>query len=66
MGAFSIKREGVDRQAIDTAIDVLVRADRPLVMFPRGLHLTHYRPAEDALGWNCCYGPHRGEEACPR
>lgn len=36
MGAFSVNREGVDRQAIDTAIDVLVKAERPLVIFPEG------------------------------
>lgn len=36
MGAFSVNREGVDRQAINTAIDVLVKAERPLVIFPEG------------------------------
>lgn len=36
MGAFSVHREGVDRQAINTAIDLLVAADRPLVIFPEG------------------------------
>lgn len=36
MGGFSINREGVDRQAINMAIDVLSEAERPLVVFPEG------------------------------
>jgi 1-acyl-sn-glycerol-3-phosphate acyltransferase len=36
MGAFSVHREGVDRQAINTAIEILERADRPLILFPEG------------------------------
>jgi 1-acyl-sn-glycerol-3-phosphate acyltransferase len=36
MGAFSVNREGVDRQAINTAIDVLDTARRPLMVFPEG------------------------------
>ena len=36
IGAFSIYREGVDRQAIETAIDILAKGKRPLVMFPEG------------------------------
>ncbi|MBP87179.1 MAG: 1-acyl-sn-glycerol-3-phosphate acyltransferase [Planctomycetaceae bacterium] len=36
MGAFSVYREGVDRQAINTAIAVLERAERPLILFPEG------------------------------
>jgi 1-acyl-sn-glycerol-3-phosphate acyltransferase len=36
MGAFSIYREGVDRTAINTAIDILRTAERPLVVFPEG------------------------------
>ncbi len=35
-GAFSVYREGLDRTAINTAIDVLVEAKRPLVIFPEG------------------------------
>jgi 1-acyl-sn-glycerol-3-phosphate acyltransferase len=35
-GAFSIYREGVDRAALNTAIDILESAQRPLVMFPEG------------------------------
>ncbi len=36
MGAFSVYREGVDRQSLDTAIDILAEAQRPLVLFPEG------------------------------
>ncbi len=36
MGGFSVYREGVDRQSIATAIDVMVEAKRPLVLFPEG------------------------------
>ncbi|MEO8495379.1 MAG: 1-acyl-sn-glycerol-3-phosphate acyltransferase [Planctomycetota bacterium] len=36
MGGFSLYREGVDRQAINTAIEILETAERPLVLFPEG------------------------------
>jgi 1-acyl-sn-glycerol-3-phosphate acyltransferase len=36
MGAFSVNREGLDRAAVDYAIDVLVKAERPLLIFPAG------------------------------
>ncbi len=36
MGGFSIFREGTDRQALDTAIDILTHRTRPLVLFPEG------------------------------
>lgn len=36
MGAFSIFREGVDRQSIETAIQILTDAERPLLIFPEG------------------------------
>jgi 1-acyl-sn-glycerol-3-phosphate acyltransferase len=36
-GAFSIYREGVDRSAVNTCIDILESAERPLVIFPEGL-----------------------------
>lgn len=36
MGAFSINREGLDRQAIDYAIKILQSAERPLLLFPEG------------------------------
>ncbi len=36
MGAFSIYREGVDRQSIDLAVEILATGERPLVIFPEG------------------------------
>lgn len=36
VGAFSIYREGVDRKSVQTAIDILARGHRPLVIFPEG------------------------------
>jgi len=36
MGAFSVNREGVDRQAVNLAIEILTNAERPLVLFPEG------------------------------
>lgn len=36
MGGFSVYREGLDRQSLDTAINILVTAQRPLVVFPEG------------------------------
>ncbi len=35
-GGFSVYREGADRQSLDTAINILVDAQRPLVVFPEG------------------------------
>lgn len=35
-GAFSIYREGIDRTAINTAVDILESAKRPLILFPEG------------------------------
>ena len=36
-GAFSVYREGMDRQTLQTAIDMLHQAKRPLVIFPEGV-----------------------------
>ena len=35
-GAFSIYREGMDKQAVQSSIDILEAAERPLVIFPEG------------------------------
>ena len=35
-GAFSIYREGMDKQAVQSSIDILTTAKRPLVIFPEG------------------------------
>ena len=37
MGAFSVYREGMDRTAVKAAIEMLVEAHRPLVVFPEGI-----------------------------
>jgi 1-acyl-sn-glycerol-3-phosphate acyltransferase len=36
MGAFSVYREGLDRQSLDLAVDILSTPNRPLVVFPEG------------------------------
>ncbi|MCU0717086.1 MAG: 1-acyl-sn-glycerol-3-phosphate acyltransferase [Pirellula sp.] len=36
MGAFSVYREGLDRQSLDLAVDILSGTERPLVVFPEG------------------------------
>jgi 1-acyl-sn-glycerol-3-phosphate acyltransferase len=41
MGAFSVLREGNDRQAIETAIDILISRRRPLIVFPEGAITRH-------------------------
>jgi 1-acyl-sn-glycerol-3-phosphate acyltransferase len=35
-GAFSIYREGMDKQAVTTSIEILETTERPLVIFPEG------------------------------
>ncbi len=41
LGAFSVLREGNDRKALETAIDILVQGKRPLIMFPEGAITKH-------------------------
>ncbi len=41
MGAFSVYREGIDRRAIDTAVEILVAGKRPLVVFAEGAISRH-------------------------
>lgn len=36
MGAFSVYREGLDRQSLDLAVEILTSGERPLVVFPEG------------------------------
>ena len=46
-GAFSVYREGMDREALKCAVQILVEAKRPLVLFPEGVvsrtndHVNH-------------------------
>ncbi|MEM9353808.1 MAG: 1-acyl-sn-glycerol-3-phosphate acyltransferase [Planctomycetota bacterium] len=41
MGGFSIYREGLDRTAIDTGVEILAAARRPLIVFPEGAISRH-------------------------
>lgn len=49
MGAFSVLREGNDRQAIETAIDILVARRRPLIVFPEGAITRHNDLIDEVL-----------------
>ena len=49
LGAFSVLREGNDRQALDTAIDILVARKRPLVLFPEGVITRHNDLVEEMM-----------------
>jgi hypothetical protein len=49
MGAFSVFREGNDRQAIDTAIDIMVARRRPLIIFPEGAITRHNDLIEEMM-----------------
>ncbi len=37
LGGFSVYREGMDRLAVNTAVDKLADADRPVIIFPEGV-----------------------------
>ncbi len=37
IGAFSVYREGLDRQALQAGVEILEQADRPLIIFPEGV-----------------------------
>lgn len=37
VGAFSVYREGMDRKALDTAVEIVRTAERPLVIFAEGV-----------------------------
>src|SRR5688572_23002838 len=41
LGVFSIYREGTDREALKTAMQVTAEAERPLVIFPEGVISRH-------------------------
>ncbi|MEM9658244.1 MAG: 1-acyl-sn-glycerol-3-phosphate acyltransferase [Planctomycetota bacterium] len=41
IGGFSVYREGVDRRAIDTAVEILMAAHRPLIVFAEGAISRH-------------------------
>src|SRR4029079_13387366 len=49
MGAFSILREGNDRQAIETAIGIMMSKRRPLIVFPEGAITRHNDLIEEMM-----------------
>jgi 1-acyl-sn-glycerol-3-phosphate acyltransferase len=49
MGAFSVYREGNDRQAIDMAIQILLDGKRPLILFPEGALSRHTDLLEELM-----------------
>jgi 1-acyl-sn-glycerol-3-phosphate acyltransferase len=53
-GAFSLHREGTDRKSLETAIETLVSAERPLIIFPEGQTFRTndlIRPSLDGVGF---------------
>ncbi len=61
MGAFSVYREGVDRQAINVAIEILETAARPLVDLPGRCRVTHQRSTPSAAGRRGVRGSNRSQ-----
>src|SRR3954463_6109287 len=49
MGAFSVLREGHDRQAIETAINIMMSKRRPLIVFPEGAITRHNDLIEEMM-----------------
>lgn len=53
-GAFSLHREGTDRRSLETAIEILTSAERPLIIFPEGqTYRTNdlVRPSLEGVGF---------------
>jgi 1-acyl-sn-glycerol-3-phosphate acyltransferase len=49
-GAFSIYREGLDRQALAAGVEILTQARRPLVIFPEGVISRHNDRLNSMMG----------------
>jgi 1-acyl-sn-glycerol-3-phosphate acyltransferase len=49
-GAFSIYREGLDRQALAAGVSILTQARRPLVIFPEGVISRHNDRLNSLMG----------------
>jgi 1-acyl-sn-glycerol-3-phosphate acyltransferase len=49
MGAFSVLREGNDRRAVDTAVEILIARKRPLILFPEGAVTRHNDQIEELM-----------------
>ncbi len=66
IGAFSVYREGLDRQAIDTAVDILIDGQRPLVVFAEGAlsrHNDQLMPMMDGISFMARTAAKRREKA---
>jgi 1-acyl-sn-glycerol-3-phosphate acyltransferase len=66
VGAFSVYREGLDRQAIDAAVDILVAGKRPLVLFAEGAisrHNDQLMPMMDGVSFIARTAAKRREKA---
>lgn len=66
VGAFSVYREGVDRQAINTAVDILVDGSRLLVVFAEGAisrHNDELMPLMDGVAFIARAAAKRREKA---
>jgi hypothetical protein len=66
MGAFSVYREGIDRRSLDTAVDVVAEAKRPLIVFPEGATSRtndHLHPLLDGFGFIARAAAKRREKA---
>ncbi len=67
-GAFSVYREGMDRQALAAAVDILNQARRPLVIFPEGVITRHndcLNPMMDGTSFIARSGAKRRAERNP-
>ena len=60
-GAFSVYREGIDRTAVNTAVEILENARRPLIIFPEGLVTRTNDAAQRTVGWHRLHRP-RGRQ----
>src|SRR5262249_50263569 len=67
-GAFSVYREGMDRQALSAAVDILDQARRPLVIFPEGditRHNDHLNSMMDGTSFIARSGAKKRAERKP-
>ena len=62
-GAFSIYREGIDRTAVNTAVEIFETAERPLVIFPEGFINRTNDLVNDLLDGTALICPHRRQAA---
>jgi 1-acyl-sn-glycerol-3-phosphate acyltransferase len=68
MGGFSVNREGIDRKAIQTAVEILETAERPLIIFPEGattMTNDHLNALLDGVGFIARAGARKRQRATP-